>query len=335
MSGMKRRAVWALALFWAALLVCSVCLGRYEIAPREVAHILLGGPADPTAAALLFSIRLPRLALVAFSGGALAVAGLVYQTVFSNPLASPDVLGVASGASVGAAAAMLLFPGAFLLRQGMAFGCGLAAVAAALYLARFVRHNRVLGLVLAGIVVGGVSEALLMMLKFCADPQRQLPAIEYWLMGGFQNARWRDAAAVAVFMLAAGGLLHLLRFPMKALSLGDERAWGLGISPQRLRLGAVACATVLVAAVVSVAGVVSWVGLIAPHMARLLGARDIVKSMPAVFFMGSALLLLADLLARTLSAAEIPVSIFTSFFGASALGIFLVCGALRRKGDAL
>lgn len=122
---------------------------------------------------------------------------------------------------------------------------------------------------------------------------------------------------------------------MKALSLGDERAWGLGISPQRLRLGAVACATVLVAAVVSVAGVVSWVGLIAPHMARLLGARDIVKSMPAVFFMGSALLLLADLLARTLSAAEIPVSIFTSFFGASALGIFLVCGALRRKGDAL
>ena len=230
---------------------------------------------------------------------------------------------------------MLLFPGAFILRQGMAFGCGLAAVAAALYLARFVRHNRVLGLVLAGIVVGGVSEALLMMLKFCADPQRQLPAIEYWLMGGFQNARWRDAAAVAVLMLAAGGLLHLLRFPMKALSLGDERAWGLGISPQRLRLGAVACATVLVAAVVSVAGVVSWVGLIAPHMARLLGARDIVKSMPAVFFMGSALLLLADLLARTLSAAEIPVSIFTSFFGASALGIFLVCGALQRKGDAL
>lgn len=202
---MKRRAVWALALFWAALLVCSVCLGRYEIAPREVAHILLGGPADPTAAALLFSIRLPRLALVALSGGALAVAGLVYQTVFSNPLASPDVLGVASGASVGAAAAMLLFPGAFILRQGMAFGCGLAAVAAALYLARFVRHNRVLGLVLAGIVVGGVSEALLMMLKFCADPQRQLPTIEYWLMGGFQNARWRDAAAVAVLMLAAGG----------------------------------------------------------------------------------------------------------------------------------
>ena len=328
---MKRRTLWGIAAVWLALVLLSLCLGRYEITPGEVLRILLFG-GDSTAAHLLWQIRLPRLVLAALGGGALALAGLVYQTVFSNPLVSPDVLGVASGASVGAAAAMLAFPGIYLLRQGMAFGCGLLTVAFALYLARFVKHNRILGLVLAGIVVSSAASALLMLLKFCADPMRELPAIEYWLMGGFQNASWRDVAVVGLLTAVMGAALYWMRFPVKALSLGDEAARGLGISPGSVRFGAVACATVLVAAVVSAAGIVSWVGLIAPHIVRLLGGRDIVKTMPAVFLTGSILLLAADLPARTLSAAEIPVSIFTSFFGAAMLTVLLVRGMLRERG---
>ena len=326
---MKRGTLWALAGLWLAMLLLSLCLGRYEIAPGEVLRLLFTG-GDSTAAHLLWQIRLPRLVLAALGGGALALAGLVYQTVFSNPLVSPDVLGVASGASVGAAAAMLAFPGMFLLRQGMAFGCGLLTVAFALYLARFVKHNRILGLVLAGIVVSAAWAAVLMLLKFCADPMGELPAIEYWLMGGFQNATWRDASAVGVLAAVMGAVLYGLRFPIKVLSLGDEKARGLGIPARGVRFGAVACATVLVAAVVSTAGVVSWVGLIAPHIVRLLGGRDILKHMPAVFLTGSILLLAADLPARTLSAAEIPVGIFTSFFGAVMLAYLLIRGKLER-----
>ena len=327
---MNKRKLGVIAVIWLALMLLSLCMGRYEIAPGEVVRILLLG-GDDTAAQLLWRIRLPRLLLVALGGGVLALAGLVYQTVFSNPLVSPDVLGVASGASVGAAAAMLTVPGVYLLREGMAFGCGLITVAFALYLSRFVKHNRVLGLVLAGIVVSSGASALLMLLKFCADPMRELPAIEYWLMGGFQNASWRDVAAVSVLAAVMGGVLYRMRVPLKILSLGDEAAAGLGISPKAVRFGAVSCATVLVAAVVSAAGVVGWVGLIAPHVVRLLGERDIIKNMPAVFLTGSILLLAADLPARTLSPAEIPVGIFTSFFGAVMLTYLLVRGALGER----
>ncbi len=327
---MNKRKLGVIAVIWLALMLLSLCMGRYEIAPGEVVRILLLG-GDDTAAQLLWRIRLPRLLLVALGGGVLALAGLVYQTVFSNPLVSPDVLGVASGASVGAAAAMLTVPGVYLLREGMAFGCGLITVAFALYLSRFVKHNRVLGLVLAGIVVSSGASALLMLLKFCADPMRELPAIEYWLMGGFQNASWRDVAAVSVLAAVMGGVLYRMRVPLKILSLGDEAAVGLGISPKAVRFGAVSCATVLVAAVVSAAGVVSWVGLIAPHVVRLLGERDIIKNMPAVFLTGSILLLAADLPARTLSPSEIPVGIFTSFFGAVMLTYLLVRGALGER----
>lgn len=330
-----KRTAWAIGAVWLVLLVLSVCWGRYEIGLGQLVHILLGDGSDPTAAALLWQIRLPRVLLVAVSGGALALSGLVYQTVFSNPLVSPDVLGVASGASVGAAAAMLAFPGAYLLREGMAFGCGLLTVALALYLARFVRQNRILGLVLAGIVVSSAASAMLMLLKFCADPQRQLPAIEYWLMGGFQRADWQDAAMVAALTVLMAAPLYAMRFGIKVLSLGDEQALGLGIRPQRLRLLSVSAATVLVAAVVSVAGIVSWVGLISPHIVRLLGGRDILKNMPAVFLAGSALLLAADLLSRNLTAAEIPVGIFTSFFGAVMLAYLLARGALREGGGSL
>ena len=319
-----RKRFWAILAIWAGMLVLSACIGRYFLSPAEILEILLGNPPTKTAASVFWSIRFPRVVLTAVSGGALALAGMVFQTVFANPLVSPDVLGVTSGCSVGAVFALLFLPG--WMMPFCAFAAGIFVVMFALWLASFVRHNRVLGLVLAGIVVGSASSAVLMLLKFLADPERQLASIEYWLMGSFQNVSgWEQTAAVTVLTLPAALLLYGSRFRIKLLSLGDEQAQSLGIRPGRVRLLAVGCSTVLVAAVVSAAGVVSWIGLLAPHILRLCGEKDITKSIGGCFFTGGILLMAADLCARALSTVEIPVSIFTSLFGA----VFL-CGLLLR-----
>lgn len=315
---------WAGMVLWAGMLVLSACLGRYSLTPWDIGAILLGNPPSEMAASVFWSIRFPRVVLTAIGGGALAVSGMVFQTVFANPLVSPDVLGVTSGCSVGAVAALLFLPSWTIPLS--AFGCGILTVGFALFLASFVRHNRVLGMVLAGIVVGSISSAILMLFKFLADPEKQLASIEYWLMGSFQNiSGWDEAGVVILLVIPALLLLYGGRFQIKLLSLGDDQAQSLGVRLTRVRLLAVGCATVLVAAVVSAAGVVSWIGLLAPHILRLLGGKDITKNIGACFFTGGILLMAADLCARCLSTMEIPVSIFTSLFGA----VFL-CGLLFR-----
>lgn len=315
---------WTTMVLWAGMFVLSACLGRYSLTPWDIGAILLGNPPSETAASVFWSIRFPRVVLTAIGGGALAVSGMVFQTVFANPLVSPDVLGVTSGCSVGAVAALLFLPSWTIPLS--AFGCGILTVGFALFLASFVRHNRVLGMVLAGIVVGSISSAILMLLKFLADPEKQLASIEYWLMGSFQNiSGWDEAGVVALLLIPSLLLLYGGRFQIKLLSLGDDQAQSLGIRPSQVRMLAVGCATVLVAAVVSAAGVVSWIGLLAPHILRLLGGKDITKNIGACFFTGGILLMAADLCARCLSTVEIPVSIFTSLFGA----VFL-CGLLLR-----
>ncbi len=315
---------WTAMVLWAGMLVLSACLGRYSLTPWDIGAILLGNPPSEMAASVFWSIRLPRVVLTAIGGGALAVSGMVFQTVFANPLVSPDVLGVTSGCSVGAVAALLFLPSWTIPLS--AFGCGILTVGFALFLASFVRHNRVLGMVLAGIVVGSIFSAILMLFKFLADPEKQLASIEYWLMGSFQNiSGWDEAGVVTLLVIPALLLLYGGRFQIKLLSLGDDQAQSLGIRPTRVRLLAVGCSTVLVAAVVSAAGVVSWIGLLSPHILRLLGGKDITKNIGACFFTGGILLMAADLCARCLSTMEIPVSIFTSLFGA----VFL-CGLLLR-----
>lgn len=319
-----RKHFWTILIIWAGVFVLSACIGRYALSPADIMGIILGNASSKMAASVFWNIRLPRVIMTAIGGGSLALAGMVFQTVFANPLVSPDVLGVTSGCSVGAVFALLFLPGWMI--PLCAFACGILVVLFALWLASFVRHNRILGMVLAGIVVGSASSAVLMLLKFLADPEKQLASIEYWLMGSFQNiSGWDEVAIVTILLIPAALLLYGGRFRIKLLSLGDEQAQSLGIRPVRVRLFAVECATILVAAVVSVAGVVSWIGLLAPHILRLCGGKDITKSMGSCFFTGGILLMLADLCARALSTVEIPVSIFTSLFGA----VFL-CGLLLR-----
>lgn len=325
---MKR--FWISLAALAVMLVVSAGVGRYALTPAELLGVLTGHPPSEIAQDLFFQIRLPRVLAVALSGGLLALSGLVFQTIFANPLVSPDVLGATNGCAAGAVWAMLFLPPIPLLCQGSAFLWGILSAGAALWLSRRVGRNPMLGLILSGMVVGSLASALLMILKYCADPTQQLPAIEYWLMGGFQNAMWGHVWSVALCGLPAGAALYLFRFRLKVLSLGDERAAGLGVSPVAARRVVVVLATLPVAGVISVAGMVSWVALIVPHLVRVWGERDVTRCMGTVFCCGAALLLAADLFARTLTAAEIPVSIFTSLFGAGVLAALLLRGALDR-----
>lgn len=326
---------WMLFLLWCASLLLSVCIGRYPLSVPDIVAILSGNPPSEMASAVFYSIRLPRALLTAVSGGALALSGLAFQNVFLNPLVSPDVLGVTSGASVGAVFAILFLPAGALFVQTSAFLCGVLVVVFCIWLAHFVRRDRVVGMILAGIVVGSLSSAVLMLFKFLADPTHELPAIEYWLMGGFQNANWQQVIVVTAVTVPAGIVLYLLRFRVRLLSLGDDQTKSLGVSPGRVRLLTIACATLLVSAVVSAAGVVSWIGLLAPHIVRLMGQKDLNGQTGTVCLCGSILLLLADLCARSLSGVEIPVSIFTSLFGAVFLAGLLVRSGRMKKGGGL
>lgn len=328
---MKKRLLIT-ALLWVALILISACIGRYPLSLEDIFLIITGRHQSATAVSLFWEIRLPRVLLVAFGGGALAVSGAVFQTLFSNPLVSPDVLGVTSGCSVGAVFAMLFLPSAMWAVQSCAFICGLLVVAFALFLSSFVRSNRILGMVLAGIIVSSAASAVLMILKMLADPQNQLPAIEYWLMGGFQNTTNSKLLLVVSITIVPLILIYLLRYRLKVLSLGDEQAQSLGISPLKTRVLFIVLATLPVSAVVSVAGVVSWIGLIAPHIVRLCIDRDISKNMGAVFFTGGALLMAADLFARNISGLELPISIFTSLFGSVFLTFLLIRRFFDRKG---
>ena len=180
-----RKIFRVILIVWITVLVLSVCIGRYPITLSDMLNIFMGKPQSDTVSAVFWGIRLPRVLAVAFGGGALALAGAVFQTVFSNPLVSPDVLGVTGGCSVGAVFAILFLP-SFMLPIS-SFACGAAAVLFALFLAKFVKYNKVLGMVLAGIAVGSASSAALMFMKFFAGPEKQQASIVYWLIGNFQN----------------------------------------------------------------------------------------------------------------------------------------------------
>ena len=318
-----RRKFWVLVLILVILILLSCLVGRYRLGLGEIMNILSGRPSSAMNSAVFYRIRLPRTFLAVISGGALSLAGTVYQSVFKNPMASPDVLGVGSGCSVGAVLAILYGGGSLALLQGLSFFGGLAAVGAALLLTRAIGGGRVYDMILSGIVVGAIANSVIMLLKYVADPNRHLPAIEYWLMGSFNNVGAEDIKSIFPLVLAAGAAIYLMRWRLKILSLGDEEAKSLGMHVGRVRAAALLCATVLVSTVVSVAGSVAWIGLIAPHIVRIFAGDDLYGNLGAAVLMGGILLLLSDILARSLYAAEIPVSILTSFFGAAVLAVFL------------
>ena len=313
----------ALALTGAAFAV-SLLVGKYPIQWDQ----LTAGGMD---ARVFFTLRLPRSCMALLAGLALGAAGSVYQTVFRNPLASPDIIGVASGATVGAAAAILLFGSGVLLTALFAFAGGMAAVLLVLAMAAASRRRDTLGIVLAGIAVNALAQAVLMLLKLTADPERQLAAIEFWTMGSFADITLEKFLGVLPFAAAGLAGLALLRRQILLLALGDDEARMLGVRLESTRRLVLLLATLVTGAVVSMTGLISFIGLLAPHIARLLAKSSRFSVTVLAALCGSALLLAADILARSLGSSEVPVSIVTSLLGAPFL-FWLLCRKEEQDG---
>lgn len=302
--------------------ILSLFLGKY---PLRLADLLAG---DTQAGKVFFTLRLPRTILAVAGGFGLGAAGWVYQMVFRNPLAAPDVVGVSSGASAGAAAAILFLSAAPALVTAGAFLGGLLAVLLALGLSALAPGKGHGTIVLAGVAVHSLAQTVLMFLKLAADPEKELASIEYWIMGSL-NAVTLTKIGVPLLVCAAGlVVLFLLYRQIQILSVEEGEARLLGVSVGRMRLLVLLAATLVVTAVVSVTGLISFVGLLAPHTARLLIRENGKTALWLGGLVGSILLCGADMLARSVAAAELPVSIFTSLLGAP----FLIYLMMRRGG---
>ncbi len=318
-----------------AIAVGATFIGPYPLSIGEVwtafGRLLAGGGdwAPTQIDRVLFSVRMPRVAAALMVGASLAAAGTVYQGLFRNPLVSPDILGVSTGAGLGAAAGIYLsLP--VLAIQGLAFAVGMATVALVYMIAMAVRgHEPTLVLVLAGVVLGALAGACISLLKILADPYDQLPAITFWLLGSLASIKvadvWSSLPAVLIGLVP----LVLLRWRMNLMSLGDEEAAALGVDPKRLRVLFVAAATLMTASVVAISGVVGWVGLVMPHIARLAVGPNFNRLLPAAMLMGAGYMLIVDTLARTMAETETPLGILTAFLGAP---VFLWLLASGRRG---
>lgn len=318
-----------------AAMVGSVTLGRYPIGLKELGGILVSRLWDiepfwtKTQESLLLQHRLPRIWLACLVGGSLACAGAAYQGVFQNPMAAPDILGASSGAAFGAALAILLkLSGTWIMV--LAFCGSILTVLLVMLVAGRAGGKRVLGLILAGIMVSSLISSGTSLIKLVADPEDQLPAITYWLMGSLNGTSPGDVWFALVPMVLGLVPLFALRWRINLLTLGDDEARTMGVHAKRLRAAVILCATLITAAAVSVSGVIGWVGLVIPHLTRRMVGNNYRHLIPASALFGGIFLLLVDDLSRNLFATEIPIGILTSFIGAP---FFLYL--ITREGERL
>ena len=319
-----------------ALFLLSFVVGRYGVPLGQVVRILLSGmlPLEQTwtdnMAIAVLNVRLPRILLACLVGCGLSAAGTGYQTVFQNPMAAPDILGASSGACFGAALAILTGQSAVMITV-FAFLASLLSVALVYLVGNHTRGNRVVNLLLAGIMVGSLFSACTSYIKLVADPTNQLPQITYWLMGSLSGTRMGTVRFAAVCMAVGLVPLLLLRWRMNLLTLSPDEARAMGVHTERLRLAVILSSTVLTAAAVSVSGMIGWVGLVIPHLSRRIVGSDCRRLMPMACLFGAAFLLLVDNMARCLTATEIPIGILTAFVGAPFFIYLMVRGGDRSR----
>ncbi len=301
--------------------LCSFLIGRYPISLKEVIGILMSKffPTEPfwtqQAQTVLINIRLPRILTGCLVGCSLSAAGAAYQGVFQNPMASPDILGASAGAAFGAALALLCgADGSTIVVSAFVFS--LLCTGAAWLISRKAQGRQILALILSGIVVGSLFSAATSLVKILADPTDQLPAITYWLMGSLAGSGQVTLLFSACVMAVGLVPLFLVRWKINVLTLGDEEAWALGVNARKLRLIIVLCASLITAAAVSVSGIIGWVGLVVPHMARRLVGSNYRYLMPASMLLGATFLPVVDDVARSMASSEIPIGILTAFIGA-------------------
>ena len=305
----------------AALLVTALSVGRFPVAPADLMRLAWAkvsgapSPVSPQVETVVFRVRGPRVFAAVAVGAALAAAGAAYQGLFRNPLVSPDILGVSSGAALGAVLG-IYFSARVVVIQALAFAMGLGAVAAVYAIAASLRrHDQVLVLVLAGVVFGTLLGSCVALIKYLADPYNQLPAMTFWLLGSLAAVTMTDLVAVLSGVVIGMVPLVLLRWRMNVMTLSDEEARALGINSRWMRLAVIASATLMTAVSVSVSGVVGWIGLIVPHFARLLVGPDFGRLLPGAMLLGASYLLAVDTLARTIAPIEVPLGVLTAFIG--------------------
>ncbi|MDR0649046.1 MAG: iron ABC transporter permease [Synergistaceae bacterium] len=319
-SGRDAALYSALLSVVAVLFVASLAIGRYHVPVRETTRILasrivpLERTWTPQMENVVMRVRLPRLAGALLVGGALALAGAAYQGVFRNPLVSPDLLGVSSGACVGASAAILMHWGALAV-QVSAFAMGLVSVAVASSIPGFFRNNTTPMLVLSGVIVSGFMTSLQGLLKYFADPLDELPSIIYWAMGSLGSVKAGEIKIVGLVIAAIMGVLVMIRWRINLLALGDSEARSLGVNVKRLRSVIVLCATLMTAGAVCVSGTIGWIGLVVPHLGRIVAGHDNKRLIPVSILLGAAFTILVDTCARNLTGSEIPLSILTGVIG--------------------
>jgi len=340
-SERARGAAVILAALLALLLLSAIVtigIGRYNLPPLKVSHILLGmffpstipeiPPWRPVEWGIVTEVRMPRMLVTAFAGMGLGISGAALQGLFRNPLVGPQIIGISSGASFGGVLAILFSLPSFAV-VGAAFSCGLLALFLVFLLSRLANRSGSLSLVLAGIICSSFFAALLGLAQYMADPERQLPTMVYWLMGSFAAADWRKVSVIAFPTIISGAFLMLLRWRINLLSLGDEDASALGVKVGYLRWTILVLVSLIVAAQVSVSGGVGWVGLVAPHFARMMTGPDHRFLLPASALLGGSFLLVIDSLARTLTMQEIPIGVLTALVGTPVFG-YLFCRTRAR-----
>ncbi|AYF54584.1 iron ABC transporter [Clostridium novyi] len=298
------------------LSLISLCIGRYNITVLNVIKILFGNINDAIEYNLIFNIRLPRVILVIISGGALALSGMVFQSIFQNPLISPDVLGVTSGCSFGAAIGIVFMAASNIIIQVLSFIFGLVSVIFSLFLCNSMKNNKILALIISGIVTSSIASSGVMIIKYFADPFKELPTIDFWLMGGFYNSKWSNLSVVMPLVFIATIIIFLFKWRLKVLTMGEDEAKLLGVDVKKLRAACILAATLLVSSVISVTGIISWIGILAPHIVKSIVKEDITKIIPLTIITGAIIMVIADTLARSLISTEIPISILTSLIGA-------------------
>lgn len=325
----ERDSLSLLALLLIFTMVLSLFVGRfpqpYWMSPGQLQE-------NDLARQLVFSLRLPRILTAVMLGMTLAGAGAVMQMMFRNPLVEPGFLGVSQGAGFGAALAIIKISNSPLVMETCAAVFAFLGLVLSYFFARHVRYGGwVLRLVLAGIVVSALFSSGLGLLKYVADPLKQLPEITFWLLGGLWSVTWTDVLYIVPVVVPALTAIWLMRWRVNLLSLSDETAFSLGVSANRERgllLGVSVAAT---AAVVSVAGIVGWIGLIVPHIARRVTSTDAMHSLPAAMLMGGIFALLCDDIARTLYVGEIPLGILTSLIGAILFMLIMMSNPQRSR----
>jgi iron complex transport system permease protein len=335
---MKRGGFVFIGLPFILLLVLCVvafAVGKFPVSPHDLFAVVwskltgVSSGVSPAIDAVVWRIRLPRIAAAVLVGAALSGAGSTYQGLFRNPLVSPDILGVAAGAGLGAVLGIFL-SAPILVVELFAFIGGLGSVAIVYLIGTAMKgRDPILVLVLAGVAMGTLLGAAIALVKVFADPYNQLPAITFWLLGSLTAVTLPDLGTALPAIVIGLVPLYLLRWRMNVMTLGDEEARSLGVETGILRILFIAGATLITSAAVSISGIIGWIGLIIPHMARLIAGPEFSRLLPVSMLFGAAYLLAVDTLARTVATIEIPIGVLTAFIGAP---FFLWLLASSRRG---